>query len=194
MKRVWVVALTLTAFVGTASAADKMRVDISAMNTEHKLLEVDAGDAHVSAATWLTDNPEQHYLVEKDLTGEWQQLTISFTAEKSGSYAIRLIGALKHDEATKEVVPVEVLYDGMTATGVPLINGGFEEVDESRGVPKGWWSSSYWTADRHINDRAVAKEGSRCIKVWHNVHMAQQFFVTKDGKKVSITLWFKAAP
>ncbi|MBT3193707.1 MAG: hypothetical protein HN341_14260 [Verrucomicrobia bacterium] len=192
-KKTWVTALTLAVFAVTARA-DKMRVDISAINTEHKLLDVKAEGAHVSAATWIQDNPEQHYLIEKNLTGEWQELTISFTAEKSGKYAIRLIGELKKDKTTKEVIPVDVLYDGMTATGVPLINGGFEDVDESRSAPKGWWGNSDWTAERYITDEAVAREGSRCIKVWHNAHMAQQFYVPKDGKNVSITLWFRAAP
>jgi endoglucanase len=115
---------------------------------------------------------------------KWQETTLSFTPQSSGSIQLILSGTWQ--EARKGVLKqMATAWDGLSATGAQLRNGGFEEggpdfVDWT--YP--WGKPASMEVWPWVNPPVLS--GKRAAVTWHNQPLAQTLEV-KAGVPVTLT-------
>ncbi len=185
------VALAAAAALNTAHAGNA-RIDITCKDRTQSIKQVET-TCRTYNHGWVKQNPDSGRTVEIPTTADWTQMKVTITPEADGVWTLNLKGKFLRGKETKQIVPVEVLYDQVEVTGAELKNGSFEAVDAKRGQPADWWANkSFAQENRYISDAEGAKDGERYVKVWHNMNIGQTLNVTA-GQPVTISAYVKAA-
>lgn len=122
---------------------------------------------------------------------KWREQVIRFTPAHDGLVELDLNGPWG-EAKPGQLQQQEVLWDGITAGGAELTNGGFEE--SADGKPKGWESPwrPYPAADVWPLEASEPLEGKRCAASWHGRPLVGKLAV-KAGVPVTLTLHARAA-
>lgn len=121
---------------------------------------------------------------------EWQEIRINFTPTYDGPVELSLAGLWEQEQPGK-IYRQEILWDGLTASGTTITNGGFEA--RAGAAPDGWTSQgTYPAAGEWPLLGASAHEGNTVGTSWHNRMLSQKIEV-KQGQPVTITLQARAA-
>ena len=122
---------------------------------------------------------------------DWKEIIIRFTPIEDGSVDLVLNGPW--EEANPGVITrKEVLWDGITAEGTAVENGGFETWSDDK--PGGWKPlyQDYPAQESWPLTKVAAYEGKSVAASWQNRPLAQTLPL-KAGQKVTLRLHVQAA-
>jgi len=195
MKQKWVLLacmgllVTGFGFTSVASADDQVktsgpaRIDIigkvalEPINGE--------GDVKLQHAGWIKDEAEKAKFllsVSMDAKGDqWTQYQVSFKALEDGAVALTFRG--QWDKVKRNWIYV----DGVTAEGITIVNGDFEETTPN-GLPTGWYLPL--SIAQYIVDPALSQSGRACVHVWHDRPAVQNIHV-KANQDITVKFWVK---
>ena len=180
----------------TAFAADNVRFDLDGAK-ESVPLEgpvVATGKGSASNPAWAKD--KQPYFVSANFSvpaKTWTEVGVTFTPAKDGKVTITLRGPYKQKpgqgaDGKKEMDPVLVTWDGVTAEGASVVNGSFEKLTDKEPIrPASWWVPADAKIAKVVSDGS-AKDGSNAVLAWHNEAFGQTFAV-KAGVPVTVKAW-----
>ncbi len=192
--------LPLVALITTVQATEPLhlasdaRLWLKVPADQPALRGVRVSAGHVTPATWEKDPAirERHTDILFPVRWwSWSGLSVSFTPTWDGILELSLLGPWAANE-NGEMPRKEILWDGISAEGAELENGGFEKLE--KGAPVGWKSpwSAYPSADSWPLEKAEALEGKRVATAWCNRPLTQILHV-KSGRTVTLKLHAKAA-
>lgn len=174
--------------------ATEARVWLKVPAGQAPLPTVDVSSGEVESALWEPDLEARSRQTDIRFSihwWKWTTQTIRFTPTQSGTVELWLHGPWA---AEKEGLTPrrEVLWDGLTAEGADLANGGFEE-RESAG-PAGWKSPwAAWPATQEWPLAGTeAAEGAHVAATWSKRPVMQVLQLTA-GKPVTLRLQARAA-
>ncbi|MGI5868722.1 MAG: glycoside hydrolase family 2 TIM barrel-domain containing protein [Kiritimatiellia bacterium] len=118
----------------------------------------------------------------------WTARTLRFTPSHDCTIRLRLKS--RFDGLEK---PVWMLYDALSADGMPLVNGDFEQQPTSK---------TGWILEQQVEGQGaswltisgLARQGRGCVRVWHNGPATQQGIALKAGREVTLALHARRAP
>ena len=121
----------------------------------------------------------------------WSELTVQFTPERDVTVELALNGPWAAQE-NGAMPRQEILWDGLSAEGAELRNGGFEEI--SNGLPAGWQSpwAPYPAADAWPLAKANPLAGTHLAASWCERPLTQSLQLTA-GRTVTLRLHAMAA-
>ncbi|MBI4977793.1 MAG: hypothetical protein HZC28_09935 [Spirochaetes bacterium] len=174
----------------------RARIDVDGNSKLVGLTNFSVSKGSIRFATWM--KPEQNLrFITGDIDIEknkWTQVSITFTPLATGDVSLQFKGNYwKKNAEDKNISPVPVYYDDVTATGAVIVNGGFEEMDEEKGEPKGWYKggseASWFGVPPVVNtDAAFVKSGKQSIRAWHNAVFSHYIKVTANTP-VTVSAW-----
>ncbi|RYD24602.1 MAG: hypothetical protein EOP87_25820, partial [Verrucomicrobiaceae bacterium] len=155
--------------------------------------EVTVTSGSATPAPWEKDpavRERLHDVIFPARWWDWRSMTLSFTPTADGTVDLVLNGPWEQETPGKSFRK-EVLWDGISAEGTALANGGFEE--GTVGIPDGWrlWYGDYPVADAWPRAGAVPMEGKGCAVAWQNRPLLQTLQL-KAGQRVTLKLHAKA--
>ncbi len=188
MKKLLMKTLIMALAVwGTSLLADSARVDLDATNDGLGIQVVKAPEGgSADNASWMDEAKNKQYIHSGEpATGEWQQSSLTFKADKDGKVMIKLMGEWRPKDQNNpgDLEPVWILYDDIEVKGAELKNGGFDGGTDG-------WSTYGEPAPEYVADKGHKKNGA--AKAWHNAVFFQEINV-KAGQEVTISFWFKTA-
>ncbi len=155
------VAVSFTMLGEEPKKDDMARVDISSKDVMQSIKAVTTKLVHANAG-WLKDsNPDSYHYFQMKVTDDWQPMEFTIIPEADGAYVLNLKGEYRPKEKdSKELTPVEILYDLVDMNGdYAMINGSFEKLDKN-GLPEGWTSQPAFAKEgRVVQDAKLAKDG-----------------------------------
>jgi hypothetical protein len=119
---------------------------------------------------------------------DWTPQTLRFTPTHDCTVRLRLKS--RFDGLEK---PVWMLYDSISAEGMTVRNGDFEQQPTSK---------TGWTMEQQVKGQGaswmtiggMAQQGRGCARVWHNGPATQQDIALKAGREVTLSLHARQAP
>lgn len=177
----------------TLRQASEGRLFLRTPADQPALASVSVSLGTVADALWEKD--PQKAARQKDVrfgirSWEWQEIRVSFTPTYDGPLELQLAGMWQQEQPGK-LFRQEILWDGVTASGAAIVNGGFEMHTESG--PDGWTSQAPYPATTEWPlHGAPAYEGKGVGISWHNRMLSQKLEV-KNGEPVTLTLHARAA-
>lgn len=198
MKRIIFLLLaahaTLTAAEPPLRQASEARIWLKVPGNQPPLRDVRVSTGQLGSAHWEKDPEHRRRL--SDITfpvrwWKWTQLSVRFTPVESGTVELTLSGTWAAD-SHNVVFRQEVLWDGISAEGATLRNGGFEETEAAR--PAVWNSpwAPYPAPESWPLRTAEAKEGQHVGASWHDRPLIQSIQV-RAGTPVTLVFHAKAA-
>ncbi len=119
----------------------------------------------------------------------WTKAALRFTPRQDGEVELVLLGPWVRPPGADRHARAEVLWDGLSAEGAELANGGFEKRRDD-GTPAGWHGES--PPDAWPTAGVEAREGEAVAATWHDRALRQRLRVTKD-QPVTLTFHARAA-
>ncbi len=170
------------------------RIWLKVPASQSPLQDVRISTGTVSPASWEKDPAVRDRHTDLSFPvrwWDWREVTVSFTPVEDGTVDLGLLGPWE-EEKPGAVFREDVLWDGITADGTRIQNGGFET--QADGKPAAWTPSygGYPAQDAWPLANPPALEGMRVAATWQNCPLSQTIPVTA-GKKVTIRLHGRAA-
>lgn len=156
--------------------------------------EVRVAPGAAQAAAWERDPAVRARLTDMTVPirwWDWTTITISFTPAKDGAVELDLNGPWSPER--NGLMPKQVVWwDGLSATGTELRNGGFEE--QSGAAPDAWRAPwvAYAAPDAEQLAQAEPCEGKQVAATWSKAPLAQTLRL-KAGVPVTLSLRARAA-
>lgn len=156
-------------------------------------------DLRVSAGTALAPSWEKDPAVRERMVDvifpvrwwDWREISISFTPPEDGTVELALCGPWEQS-GNGLVLRKEVLWDGISAEGTQIVNGGFET--RTGEAPDGWTPNyqSYPGADQWPLAQVTPLDGKAVAASWQNRPLSQTLNL-KAGQKVTLKVHARAA-
>ena len=166
---------------------------------EYKLLVLvkgAPGSPGVGGNIRFSTNPNALYSGNYDITGDWQQLVWTFTANSDVTRAVLDLGAVQ--DAVYFVDNITLIQTGTPPPPPINVNGSFEESDLGAADNiTGWGGLNGANASGEIID-TDSHEGTKCVKMTINAIGANPWDIqptssmdVEDGKVYVLSIWFK---
>lgn len=197
MKRLLIFLSALTTCLSaqeTLRQTNEARLWLLVPAGQAPLGDVSVSSGSATPAPWEKDpavRERLHDVIFPVRWWDWRGMTVSFTPVADGTVDLVLNGPWE-EEKPGTSFRKEVLWDGISAEGTVVANGGFEE--RSGTVPDSWklWYGDYPAADAWPLAGVVAKEGKSCAAAWQGRPLLQTLQL-KAGQKVTLKLHARAA-
>lgn len=166
---------------------------------EYKLLVLvkgAPGSPGVGGNIRFSTNPNALYSGNYDITGQWQQLVWTFTANSDLTRAVLDLGAVEN--AVYFVDNITLIQTGTPPPPPINVNGSFEESDLGTADNiTGWGGLNGSNASGEIID-TDSHDGDKCVKMTINAIGANPWDIqptsvmdVEDGKEYVLSIWFK---
>jgi endoglucanase len=171
--------------------ATSARFDITADGAVVKIDDgrVTDGTGSIERMNWVSEEARPRgYTINFPITAlGWRNLAIQFVPAKAGTVTLALMGPYQ-EESKGVIYRQEVLWDGVSAEGTKLPDGGFET--QGGQLPTGWQSGGGAVVEQ--TSEAPALDGTHFARTWHNQTLSTTFEVAA-GRPVTIRLSARAA-
>jgi hypothetical protein len=169
------------------------------VGAEYKLLVLikgDGGTPGVGGNIRFSTNPNALYSGNYNITGDWQQLEWTFTANSPSTRAVLDLGVVQ--DAVYFVDNITLLQTGTPPPPPININGSFEESDlGAADNVTGWGGLNGANASGEITDED-SHDGDKSVKMTINALGANPWDIqptslmdVEDGKEYTLSIWFK---
>ena len=151
--------------------ATEARVDLNGIKEGIQFTKTAGDGVNLYKATWVKpEEQSQRVFLQKKLSGDYQEVAFTFTADKSGTIWIAFGGNWMEKAEERPFV----LLDDITINGEALPNGGFEEALQGN-----------WSKGKDVTTSPDAHSGSAAIRVNHDNQISMPLKV-EAGKSYEV--------
>ena len=180
----------MTGVTALLPAVDNARIGIATKDgSEFDKCEVTTGNGTAYVHKW---EPETTRVGKRSMLYQippstWTKIGFTCTVKQDCDVSLRLVGPAKREVANGPMVVVPVTYDQVEATGVTILNGGFEDLVAATDLPKSWYAKVDENSLPRVTHRLM-NEGKNAVEAWHSSGLSQTL-KAKAGVPVTITVF-----